>query len=141
MEIIATEGIQTQGQLAQALRKRGFKVTQATVSRDIKELGLVKVPAGPGMYRYEPPPTRDSMAAYGRLSRMFKEAVIKLDYSENLVLVKTLPGTAHAVASLIDQVTFDEVVGTVAGDDTILVIVRPKKAVKRVLGEFNALMS
>ncbi|BCV21768.1 arginine repressor [Moorella sp. Hama-1] len=139
LKLIAATPIATQDQLAKELRRRGLRVTQATVSRDIKELGLVKVPAGENLYRYAAPPGQRLINPYGRLQRLFTDSVIKVDDSENLILIRTLPGTAHAVASCLDSIDWPEVIGTVAGDDTILVIVKPKEAVATVLQRFREL--
>jgi len=138
--IITEKPVATQWQLTQELKKRGLKVTQATVSRDIKELGLIKIPFGENRYRYALPPGDRRSNPYLRLERLFQDSVLKIDHSENLVVVKTLPGTAHAVASCIDQVEWPEIIGTVAGDDTILVIVKPKEAVPRILERLHALL-
>ncbi|HBT47193.1 MAG TPA: arginine repressor [Peptococcaceae bacterium] len=141
LSIIGEKPIQTQGQLLQELRARGWEVTQATVSRDIKELGLIKVPAGPDTYRYAPPPEERRSNPYLRLRRLFQDSVAKVDFSENLILIRTLPGTAHAVASCIDQIEWPEIIGTVAGDDTILVIIKPKEAVPAIFERFTTMLS
>ncbi len=114
-------------------------MTQATVSRDIKELGLIKVPAGENLYHYAAPPAQPVINAYHRLQRLFADSVTKIDDSENLILIRTLPGTAHAVASCLDNTAWPEIIGTVAGDDTILVIVKPREAAGRVLKRFQEL--
>jgi len=140
LEIITQQVVSTQDQLAAELRKRGYRVTQATVSRDIKELGIVKVPAGGGTYRYALAGGQQLGEVYARMQRLFRDSVINIDHSENLILIRTLPGTAQAVASCIDSVRWPEVIGTVAGDDTILAIVKPKKAVPQVLEKFRELL-
>jgi len=140
LKLIADENVETQLQLANRLRKKGFKVTQATISRDIKELGLVKVPGDNYQYYYAAPPDHRIANVYGRLERMFRDSVVSFEDSENLILIKTLPGTAHAVASCIDNINWKEIIGTVAGDDTILVIVKPKEAVKITLERFRSLL-
>lgn len=139
LEIIRQRVIATQEELAQALREAGFPATQATVSRDIRELGLVKVPFDQNSFRYAPPgealpPRRDE-----RLKRLLRTSVQYIDYSENLVVIKTLPGEAQGVASAIDQVAWPEIIGTVAGDDTILAVVKPKKMVLKVLQRLTEL--
>lgn len=140
LRVIAEEPVETQLQLANILRSRGYKVTQATISRDIKELGLVKIPGEDNKYNYAAPPDHRIANVFGRLERMFQDSVISFEDSENLVLIKTLPGTAHAVASCIDNITWKEIIGTVAGDDTILVIVKPKDSVKEILERFRSLL-
>ncbi|MDK2820065.1 MAG: transcriptional regulator of arginine metabolism [Clostridia bacterium] len=137
LDLIAGIPISTQDQLVQELRRRGLEVTQATISRDIKELGLVKVAVGDNLYCYAAPPEQRVINAYSRLQRFFNDSIIKIDDSENLILIRTLPGTAHAIASCLDNMSWPEIIGTVAGDDTILVIVKPKEAVPTVLKKFE----
>jgi len=139
LKLISEQEINTQWELVEKLREMGFNSTQATVSRDIKELGLVKVPVGEHKYRYAAPPKHQVDNVYGRLVRLFQDSVVSYDYSENIILVKTLPGTAHAVASCIDNIGWKEVLGTVAGDDTILLVIKPKEAVQVVIKRFEAL--
>lgn len=143
LRIVRDQSIGTQEQLAAVLRQSGFEVTQATVSRDIRELGLIKVPAPEGGYRYAVPPRPLPIDALGRAQRTFSEYVTDLRYSGNLLLVKTLPGGAHIVAAALDGLDLDEVVGTVAGDDAVLVVVtdgreRPAPgAVTRLFEQFT----
>lgn len=132
-EIINSERIATQEELCQALSDRGLDVTQATVSRDIKDLQLIKIPDEHG-YRYALPDTAKRAGIQDRTKRIFRDSVIYVDHSENLVVIKTIPGAAQAVASLIDAAGWDSVLGTVAGDDTIFVVVKPKE-MARVLVE------
>lgn len=135
-EIITRQVIETQEDLTNALRGQGIEVTQATVSRDIKELMLIKVPMGQGRYRYAYPAGHGAKTAVfssSRMERLFRDTVLGMDYSENLIVVKTMPGAANAVASAIDYAKWPQVIGTIAGDDNILVIVKPKKAVPEVL--------
>lgn len=140
LEIISRQPVSTQQQLLALLEEEGFVSTQATISRDLKELGLVKVPAGDGTYRYALPQRQQVAEVYARMQRLFRDSVLRVDASENIVLIRTLPGTAHAVASCIDSVAWEEILGTVAGDDTILAVVKPKKAVPKVLERFRALL-
>lgn len=139
LEIIANKSIETQEELAEALKEQGFSVTQATVSRDIKELRLIKVPTNDNKYRYALPETKINNISE-RLVRMFKESIVGFDYSDNLIVVKTLVGAANAAAAAIDSLQWKEIVGTIAGDDTILVIARSKFVVKDLLGRFKSLM-
>ena len=101
-KIIDEEVIETQEALVEALRARHLRVTQATISRDIKELFLIKVPAGNGRYRYAVSPKEGMHFSEGRMKRLFKDNVIICDYSENIVLVKTIPGGAATVAAALD---------------------------------------
>jgi len=124
-EIIGGGVIETQDELVEALRDAGLQVTQATVSRDIKELQLVKVPAGDGRYKYSLPQERFN--PLGKLKRTLTDHFVGIDYTENLVVMKCLPGTANAVCALIDAMEWPEVMGTIGGDDTILMICRTKE--------------
>lgn len=132
-KIIGEEIIETQEALAEALRSRHMRVTQATISRDIKELFLIKVPAGGGRYRYAVSPHESVRFSEGRMKRLFKDNVMRCDYSENIVLVKTIPGAAATVAAALDASDWQEVIGTVAGDDSIFVLVKPKDAAEELV--------
>lgn len=139
LEVIKDNDISTQEGLVESLREAGFAVTQATVSRDIKELGLIKIPGSSGVSRYavagEPVNPRNE----DRIKRFFRDSVVSLDNSENLIIIKTLPGEAQGVASAIDNSGWPEIIGTVAGDDTILVVIKPKKMTHSVMKKFAAL--
>lgn len=132
-ELIEDIIIETQEQLVDNLKSSGFEVTQATVSRDIKELGLVKVPADINSFRYALPHKLSMGNVFERLQRMFAEVVNSFDYSENIILIRCMPGTAQAVASLLDNAGWKEILGTVAGDDTVMLIIKPKEAVPMVM--------
>lgn len=124
LEIIEQLDIATQDELAAELERAGYEVTQATVSRDIKELGIVKVPTGSNIYKYGL--HGDTVLTHNEdlLSRRLREMVLNINYSENIVVIKTYPGNASTVASLIDGAKWPEVIGSVAGDDTILLVVK-----------------
>ena len=141
MELVKEEDIRTQDELAKSLKKEGIEVTQATVSRDIKQLGLIKIPISGGKdYKYSlPPKHKEKVNIISRMRRMFQDSVVKIDYSENLIVVNTLPGTAQGIAALIDNSNWDHVIGTIAGDDKIMIIVKPKDAVGKVLERLNKL--
>jgi len=133
LDIIARRPITTQAELVDALRAAGTAVTQATVSRDIKRLGLVKIPSGNGAYRYAVPDAARLPAAgeiQGRLRRAFTDYVTEIDEGSGLIVIKTTTGSAGAVAEAIDEAAWPEIVGTVAGDNTILLI--PRKPSVRV---------
>jgi len=138
-EIIENSVIETQEDLAEALSEQSIRVTQATVSRDIKELMLIKVPVGEGRYRYAFPVENSTAFLQPRMERIFQDSVIGMDYSANIVVIKTLPGTAQAVAAAIDNTKWPDIIGTVAGDDNILVVVKPIDAVARVMAKLLAL--
>lgn len=126
LEIIARRPIMTQAELVRALRAAGIGVTQATVSRDIKRLGLVKIPSGDGVYRYGTPEAARPLPGevQARLRRAFADYVTQIDEGSGLIIVKTTTGSAGAVAEAIDEAGWSEIVGTVAGDNTIVVIPR-----------------
>lgn len=140
MSLVQDEDIHTQDELASRLEEEGIEVTQATVSRDIKQLGLIKIPIDNGGYKYSlPPQQKDNININSRMKRMFEDSVSRIDYSENLVVINTLPGTAQAVASLIDNTEWKNVLGTIAGDDTILLIIKSKSAVTSVIERLKSL--
>ncbi|PGS56153.1 transcriptional regulator AhrC/ArgR [Bacillus sp. AFS041924] len=122
-EIIAKNEVETQDELVQSLRDLGFKVTQATISRDIKELHLVKVPLPDGRYKYSLPADQ-RFNPLQKLKRLLIDSFIKIDSSSHLIVMKTLPGNANAVGALIDHLEWSEIMGTICGDDTILIICR-----------------
>ncbi|AZR73515.1 arginine repressor [Anoxybacter fermentans] len=124
LEIIKNEDISTQEDLAARLEEEGIEVTQATVSRDIKKLGLIKIPTGYGGYKYALPAERPQSDIISWVKRMFQDFVVNIDYGENLIVVKSLPGTAQGLASSIDSLEWDEIMGTVAGDDTVFIAVK-----------------
>ena len=120
-EIIESQDIETQEELASALRLRGIDVTQATVSRDIKELRLLKVLSESGGYKYA---TADK-AEHGladRFIRIFSESMLSIIQANNLIVIKTISGSAHVAGEAIDSLKWPEVVGTISGDNTLLVI-------------------
>jgi len=139
VSIIRTNRIETQEQLAGELNRSGFTVTQATVSRDIKELGLIKVSGKNNTSFYALPDTHSEITRGNRLKRQFAGSVQSIDSSENLIVIKTLPGEAQGVASSLDQTGWREVIGTVAGDDTIIIVVKPKIVVSKVLSRLQKL--
>ena len=139
-EIVERLVIRTQDELADALRNEGIDVTQATVSRDIKELMLVKVPTGDGSYRYAFPAERNVTVSVARLEKTFQDSVLAMDSSGNIIVLRTLPGTAQAVAYVLDNVRWPEIIGTVAGDDTIFLVVKPESAVEHVKERLESIM-
>lgn len=138
-EIIDQQAIETQEDLATSLREHGIDVTQATVSRDIKELMLIKVPTGDGRYRYAFPSEQGVVLSQARMERIFQDSVINIVSNENLIILRTLPGTAQAVAYTIDYVRWPEILGTIAGDDTIFVSAI-REEIDQLLIKFRSLM-
>lgn len=137
LEIIQDKNISTQEELANELKASGFNVTQATVSRDIKELALIKVSYDGDQYRYAEP-NEDSVVSDSRLRFMLREFVINFDSSENMLVIRTAPGNANAVASAIDKAQWQGVLGTIAGDDTILMIVKHREDVKKIIEKIQS---
>jgi len=129
-KIIEEQVIETQTDLTQALRSAGFVVTQATVSRDIKEMMLVKIPDASGNYRYSFPQEREKILTPTRLEWTFRNSVLSIASSETMVVIRTLPGTAQSVAYALDCLNWPEVLGTVGGDDTIFVCVDKRENVE-----------
>jgi transcriptional regulator of arginine metabolism len=123
LEIIREKNIDTQEELADELRKRDFQVTQATVSRDIRELRLLKVLTAAGTYKYTVVEKPESGMS-DRFHRIFNESVLSMVHAYNQVIIKTLPGSANVAAEMIDNLYWPEILGTLAGDNTILMIVR-----------------
>ncbi len=128
LEIIAAKDIETQEQLLEELREAGFRSTQATISRDIKELRILKDLTAMGTYRYTTGSKETVNAFSTRLNAIFKESVISYDYAQNIVVIKTLPSLAPAAGRAIDAMNMSVVVGTLAGDDTLLIIMRDVQA-------------
>ena len=136
-EIIAKNKVESQEDLAAALRAEGIEVTQATVSRDIKELMLVKVPDANGQYHYAYPKEHNMLLTPGRLERTFQDSIIGIRVSQCMVVIHTLPGTAQAVAYAVDYMKWEEVLGTIAGDDTVFVAMENAEGVKAFLKRFK----
>lgn len=136
LEIIEAEVIETQEEIADKLKALGMDVTQATISRDIKELRLIKVMASDGRYRYAPFSKTENVV-YNRLMTIFTESYASSDYANNIVVVKTLPGMAQASASAIDSLKWPEIVGSIAGDDTVMIICRAEKIAEDLVNKFN----
>jgi transcriptional regulator of arginine metabolism len=139
-EIISGGEIETQDELVDALRAAGFQVTQATVSRDIKELHLIKVPSENGRYKYSMP-TDQRFNPLHKLKRTLSDNFISIDYADNLVVMKSLPGTANAIGALIDNLEWSEIMGTICGDDTILIICRSKEQSAKTVNQFLSFLS
>ena len=128
--IVEAQSIETQEELAAILRDQKIDVTQATVSRDIKELHLVKVPCGRGKYRYAFPKDLQRAHSEVKMQKIFQDVVTHIETSGNLIVIKTHPGAGGTVAFALDNANWQEIIGTVAGDDTILVVVREDMSAK-----------
>lgn len=127
LNIIQSQAVETQEQLLLALRSRGFPSTQATISRDIKELRLVKALSPTGNYYYTTPMQKEPEAAALNLDYVFLESIRSVDFAGNFVVVKCYAGMANAVCVAVDTGTWDGLVGTIAGDDTIFLLLRTQR--------------
>ena len=132
-EIIDNHKIETQEDMASSLRSEGIDVTQATVSRDIKELMLVKVPDANGHYHYAYPKEHGMMLTMERLARTFHDSIVSVRASDSMVVIRSLPGTAQSVAFALDYMKWPEILGTIAGDDTVFVAMENKEGVMSLL--------
>ena len=140
MEIISTRNVETQEQLLAALQEEGFRGTQATISRDIKELRIVKELTSLGTYRYTTSSNEVGNSFSSRLNTIFRECVISFDYAQNIIIIRTLPGLASAAGSAIDAMNLSLVVGSLAGDDTVMVVMRDTNAAAAFCGEIKSLL-
>lgn len=131
LELIKENSIGTQEDLAERLKAAGFNVTQATVSRDIKELALIKISVGKDSYRYALP--TEVMVSDTRLRFMLQEFVLNYAVSDNILVIRTAPGNANAVAVALDNAQWGEILGSIAGDDTIFIVVRKKEEIPELL--------
>ncbi|WP_313345554.1 arginine repressor [Sedimentibacter sp.] len=136
LELISKKEIETQEELADGLKAMGIDVTQATISRDIKELRLVKVMSKNGKYKYATI-GQSQEGITDRLNKIFENSVVSIDNALNIIVLKTIPGAAQICASAIDYMGVDNIVGTLAGDDTVFVAIRTMEDVEKVLEEFK----
>ena len=143
IEILGRQAVDTQDDLQAILEAEGFAVTQATVSRDIKELRIIKALAPSGEYRYavpsEPSGQTFSVSASARLRTIFRTSVTHIDAAQNIVVIKTLPATAQGACAAIDSMNDPTVVGSIAGDDTVFVALRNENAAVELMERLRAL--
>ena len=132
MEIISGRNVETQEQLLELLQEEGFRCTQATISRDIKELRIVKELTNLGSYRYTASAGEPAGSFSARLNTIFRECVTSVDYAQNIIIIRTLPGLAQAVGSALDSMDHENVVGSIAGDDTVVIIMRNAATAERL---------
>ena len=140
MEIISTTNVETQEQLLDALREAGFNSTQATISRDIKELRIIKELTSFGTYHYTAAAREVPGTFTGRLNTIFRECVTSIDYAENIIVIHTLPGLASAAGSALDAMKINVVLGTLAGDDTVMIVMRDSNAAAAFCGEIKSVI-
>lgn len=134
-DIITNNDIETQDDLVDELKNAGFSITQATISRDIKELHLVKVPLMDGRYKYSLPADQ-RFNPLQKLKRMLIDAFVKIDSASHFLVLKTLPGNAQAIGALIDHLDWEEILGTICGDDTCLIICRTPEDTEEISNRF-----
>ena len=124
LEIISQENIETQEQLLARLQERGIVSTQATISRDIKQMHLIKEPMGQGVYKYAVSGNRTKLNFAEKLRTIFRESITSVEYAQNIVVLKTMPGLASAACSALDNMDIAYMVGSLAGDDTAFLVMR-----------------
>lgn len=139
MEIISERDIETQNQLMEALAERGVKSTQATLSRDIRDMRLVKELGPKGNYRYVAAAKQEAPDLDQRLKKIFKESVTSYDVAQNILVIKTLPGLANGACSALDGMDIDGLVGTIAGDDTAFIAMKDNMAATNLYKEIDQL--
>lgn len=139
LELINTYEIDTQENLAALLKESGYNVTQATVSRDIKELQLVKVLSSGGKYKYASNKSKDTPAS-DRFTKIFRETITSFDASGNIVVVKTLSGCANAAGEAIDNCGVTHIIGSIAGDNTLFLLADSEESVPIILDKFKEML-
>ena len=140
LEIVSQENIETQEQLLTRLRARGIRCTQATISRDIKQLHLIKEPAGQGVYKYAVSENRTKLNVAEKLRTIFRECIVSIDCAQNIVVIKTMPGLASAACSALDNMDLPYMVGSLAGDDTAFLLMRDTEAAETFCEEIKEML-
>lgn len=140
LRIVREQEVETQEQLLQELQKRGLISTQATISRDIKELRLVKELTPRGNYKYVVSEQKNSLNTAGRLRNIFKEGVTSFEVAQNIIVVKTMPGLASAACAALDNMGIDAMLGSLAGDDTAMLVMRTNEDAERLCDEIHKMM-
>ena len=140
LEIIARENIETQNQLMAALELEGVKSTQATLSRDIRDLHLVKEMSPDGTYRYATGSKEGLFDHNTRLKKIFRESVVDYAVAQNIIVIKTLPGLANAACSTLDGMNIPHLVGSIAGDDTAFLAMKDNTAAEHFCSEIEKML-
>lgn len=140
LHIIEEQDVETQDQLLAELKARGVQSTQATISRDIKELHLIKELTGYGTYRYAVSERKVSLNLAGRLRTIFKEGVTSFDVAQNIVVLKTISGLGSAAGEAIDSMNIEDLVGSLAGDNTVILIMRSNEAAVEFCDEIHKML-
>ena len=140
MEIISKTNVETQEQLLSLLREAGFSGTQATISRDIKQMHLVKEPVGQGVYKYAVSGNRTKLNFAEKLRTIFRESITSIDYAQNIVVIKTMPGLASAACSALDNMEISYMVGSLAGDDTAFLVMHDTESAESFCREIQEML-
>ena len=140
LEIISQENIETQEQLLSRLQARGINSTQASISRDIKQMHLIKQPAGQGVYRYAVSDNRNRLNFAEKLRTIFRESITSIAYAQNIVVIKTMPGLASAACSALDNMELPYVVGSLAGDDTAFLLMKDTESAEAFCEEIKEML-
>lgn len=140
LELIAEFEIETQEELIFYLNKYGFEATQATISRDIRELKLTKIVGSTGNYRYAAHGRDASRSSSPKFNGVLVDSIVKVSYANNIIVLKTFPGLANAIGSGIDAIHSPDILGCVAGDDTVIVVLKSEAAAKEVSEKLKQMM-
>ncbi|HHW66751.1 MAG: transcriptional regulator of arginine metabolism [Epulopiscium sp.] len=140
LELIRSNSIETQEELAEKLKEAGYEVTQATISRDIRELKLTKVPTPHGTQKYAVL-TQNEQQISDKFIRVFRDGFVSMDRAQNILVIRTLTGMAMAVAAAMDAFHYQEIVGTIAGDDTIFCAVRSEDETIKLMEKLNRILN
>ena len=140
LEIISQENIETQEQLLKRLQERGISSTQATISRDIKQMHLIKEPVGQGVYKYAVSGNRSKLNIAEKLRTIFRESITSIAYAQNIVVIKTMPGLANAACAALDNMDISIIVGSLAGDDTAFLLMRDTASAEAFCEEIKAML-
>lgn len=140
LEIISQENIETQEQLLRRLQERGITSTQATISRDIKQMHLIKEPVGQGVYKYAVSGNRTKLNFAEKLRTIFRESITNIAYAQNIVVLKTMPGLASAACSALDNMDIAYMVGSLAGDDTAFLLMQDTESAAAFCEELKEML-
>ena len=140
LDIIVQHEVETQEQLLDYLKERGIETTQATISRDIKQLHLVKELAGCGIYKYAVSHPKTKLSSAGKLRTIFKECVTSFDQAQNIVVLRTMSGLANAAGAAVDGMEVPGLVGSLAGDDTVILIMRTNETAAELCAEIREML-
>ena len=140
LEIISTENIETQEQLLERLQAQGITSTQATISRDIKQMHLIKEPIGRGVYKYTVSGNRVKLNFAEKLRTIFRESITSVESAQNIVVVKTMPGLASAACAALDDMGINYMLGSIAGDDTALLVMRDTESAQDFCQEIKEML-